>query len=226
MEKGVSFLKENELVSLITDEVVKELGQRTNDLSIPVGLSNRHIHLSQSDLEKLFGADYKLTKLKDLSQPGQYACKETVTLVGPKGIIEKVRVLGPVRDQTQIELSIGDGYRLGLSLPIRPSGKLTGSPGCIVVGPQGVVELASGVICAQRHIHMSVDDGKRFFVKDGEIVQVKCHGIRALIFDQVLVRVNPNYRLEMHIDVEEGNAAGLSNGDQVEILRSDYQHEQ
>lgn len=212
-------MQEEELIRLITEEVVKELQVRDISLKIPVALSNRHIHLSQQDLARLFGPEYHLTKLRDLSQPGQFAAKEVVTLVGSKGIIEKVRILGPVRAETQIELSVADGFRLGIAPPIRPSGDLVGSPGCLVVGPSGVTELKHGAICAQRHIHMSHEDGERFRVKDKEIVKVRCHGLRALDFDQVLVRVSPKYSLEMHIDVEEGNAAGLKNGDLVEIIK-------
>ncbi|MCK4259087.1 MAG: phosphate propanoyltransferase [Halanaerobiales bacterium] len=188
-------------------------------MTVPVALSNRHIHLSQEDLNQLFGEGYSLTKLKDLSQPGQFAAKEKVHLIGSKGIIEDVRILGPVREETQIELSIGDGYQLGIHPLIRQSGDLKDTSGCFLAGPKGVVELSKGVICAQRHIHMSLDDGIRFNVKDKEIVKVKCSGARALIFDQVMVRISPNYSLEMHLDIEEGNAAGLKNGDLVEILK-------
>ncbi|AZR72296.1 propanediol utilization protein [Anoxybacter fermentans] len=212
-------MKEEELIRLITAEVVKELCKRNNSMAIPVALSNRHIHLSQKDLDCLFGPGYTLTKLRDLSQPGQFAAKEKVKLIGPKGILEDVRILGPVRNQTQVEISIGDGYQLGIMPPVRPSGDLADTPGCIVVGPKGVVELKNGVICAQRHIHMSTEDGARFKVRDKEIVKVRCGGLRALVFDQVLVRVSPNFRLEMHLDIEEGNAAGLKNGNFVEILK-------
>lgn len=212
-------MRDEDLIRLITAEVVQELRRRNNGLTIPVALSNRHIHLSAEHLAKLFGPGYQLTKLKDLSQPGQFAAKETVRLIGPKGILENVRILGPARNETQIELALADGYRLGVTPPIRPSGSLMNTPGCVVAGPNGVVELTSGVICAQRHIHMSDEDGRRFRVKDQEIVKVRCQGLRALIFDQVLVRVSPKFSLEMHLDMEEGNAAGLKNGDFVEIFK-------
>ncbi len=213
-------MKEEDLIRLITEEVVKELSQQHEyDLLIPVALSNRHIHLSYEDLAALFGSGYTLSKLKDLSQPGQYAAQETVRLVGPKGVLEDVRVLGPIRDQTQIELSFSDGYRLGVIPPVKASGDLDGTPGCVVAGPGGIVELDQGIIAALRHIHMSTDDGRRFGVQDKQMVKVRCGGSRALIFDRVLVRVNPDFRLEMHLDLEEGNAAGLKNGDRVEIIR-------
>lgn len=217
--KGGSWLKEEELVRLITDQVVKELSQRGNDRHIPIALSNRHLHLCQKDFEQLFGSGCSLTKLRDLSQPGQFAAKETVKLVGPKGIIENVRILGPIRDHSQAELSISDGYRLGIELPIRISGDLDGTPGCVIAGPQGVVQLTEGLICAQRHIHMSPEDGLHFGVQDKAIVRVHTFGSRALIFDQVMVRISSTYRLEMHVDIEEGNAAGVHNGDFVEILK-------
>lgn len=219
-------MREEDLIHLITAEVVAQLqreGQRQQAVvqgsTIPVALSNRHIHLSQEHVERLFGVGYTLTKLKDLSQPGQYAAKETVRLIGPKGILEDVRVLGPARGTTQIELAIADGFKLGIIPPIRQSGDLQGTPGCYVAGPSGVVELATGLIAALRHIHMAPGDALRFGVQDQELVKVRTKGLRALVFDQVLVRVSPDFCLEMHLDVEEGNAAGLKNGDQVEIVQ-------
>lgn len=210
-------MREDDLIRLITEEVVKELNQC--DGMVPVALSNRHIHLSRQHVDKLFGAGYQLTKLKDLSQPGQFAAKETVRLIGPKGVLEDVRILGPARGETQVELALSDGYRLGVIPPIRPSGNLKETPGCVVAGPKGVVELEYGVIAALRHIHMSTEDGQRFGIDDQQIVKVRCLGPRTLIFDQVLVRVNSNFHLEMHLDLEEGNAAGLKNGDLVQIIK-------
>lgn len=210
---------EEQLIQLVTREVVQVLQQQAGGPVLPVALSNRHIHLSQAHLEALFGPGYTLTRLKDLSQPGQFAAKETVRLIGPKGILEDVRILGPARGTSQVELALADGYRLGIQPPVRASGDLTGTPGCYVAGPNGVVELTTGVICALRHIHMSPEDGWRFGVQDQEMVQVRTQGVRALIFDQVLVRVHSDFCLEMHLDLEEGNAAGLKNGDLVEILK-------
>ncbi|SKC79371.1 phosphate propanoyltransferase [Maledivibacter halophilus] len=186
---------------------------------VPVGLSNRHIHLSKEDIETLFGKGYELTNFKDLSQPGQYACEEKVDIVGPKGTLKGVRVLGPARGKTQIEISMSDGFVLGVKAPVRDSGDLAGSPGAKIVGPKGEVEIEEGIIVAARHIHMHTTDGERFGVKDKDIVKVPVEGKRGLIFDNVLVRVSPNYALEFHIDLEEGNAAGLKNGNMVEIIK-------
>lgn len=185
---------------------------------LPVGVSNRHLHLSSADLEALFGAGYQLQRQRDLLQPGQFAAMETVNIAGPKGCIEKVRVLGPVRKQTQVEVSRGDGYKLGLNPPIRESGKLQGSCGVTLIGPKGSVHLKEGLIIAQRHIHMSPDDAVHYGVADGENVQVKTGGERSLVFDQVLVRVSRNFNLEFHLDIDEANAAGIRQGDLVNLL--------
>ncbi|MPW25170.1 phosphate propanoyltransferase [Alkalibaculum sp. M08DMB] len=185
---------------------------------VPVGISNRHVHLSQKDLEILFGLGYTLTHMKDLSQPGQYACEEKIDVVGVKGTLKGVRILGPVRKDTQIEISVADGFVLGVKAPIRDSGDLNDSPGLKIVGPKGEVELNKGAIIASRHIHMSVEEGEKFNLKDKDIVNVQIEGKRGLIFNNVLVRVNKDYRLELHVDIEEGNAAGLKNGQLVKIV--------
>ena len=144
---------------------------------IPIGISNRHIHLSQTDLEHLFGHGYGLTNMKDLSQPGQYACKETLTICGPKGAIEKVRTLGPTRKKTQVEILASDCFKLGVDAPIKASGDLDGTSGNItLVGPKGSVRLAEGLIIAQRHIHMTNDDARNLDVRDGQIVRIEVHG--------------------------------------------------
>lgn len=189
------------------------------ELKLPIALSNRHIHLSQEDLNKLFGEGYQLTVKKNLSQPGQYACEEKVDLVGPKNTIKGVRVLGPARSSTQVEISITDAFKLGIEPVIRNSGDIAGTPGIKIVGPKGEVELDKGVIVAARHIHMHTKDAERFGVKDGDIVKVKTEGIRSLVFENVLVRSGDTHALEMHVDVEEGNAAGLKNGDLVELIK-------
>jgi len=196
-----------EVISRLKAKVVEE-----DTLKIPIAVSNRHIHLSYADLETLFGSGYNLTVLKPLSQPGQYAAEETVTLVGQGGVIEKVRVLGPPRKRTQVEISFTDGWKIGITPPVRDSGNLKDTPGVVVVGPRGVVNLKEGVICALRHIHMTPSDSIKWGVGDGEIVKVKIEGDRGLIFDEVLVRVNKDYSLEMHIDTDEANACGLIKG--------------
>jgi putative phosphotransacetylase len=186
---------------------------------LPVGLSNRHIHVSQADLDVLFGQGYELKKFKDLSQPGQYAAEEKVDIVGTKGTLKGVRILGPVRKETQIEISLADGFVLGVNPPVRDSGDLIDSPGAKVVGPMGEVVIEKGVIAASRHIHMHTSDAENFGVVDKEVVSVKVEGKRGLVFDNVLVRVNKEYALEMHVDVEEGNSAGLKNGTMVELIK-------
>ncbi len=185
---------------------------------ITIEVSARHVHLSKEDLYKLFGGGYELTKRNNLSQPGQFAACETVTLVGAKDKIEKVRILGPVRNQTQVEISKTDGYKLGVSAPIRDSGELGNSASGILVGLQGKVELGEGIIYAWRHIHVSVDDAQKLKLKDKDIVSVKTKGERMLTFGNILVRVDPNFKLAFHIDTDEANAAGVVTGDKGEII--------
>lgn len=186
---------------------------------LPIALSNRHIHLSQEDLEALFGEGYELSHMRDLSQPGQYACEERVDVVGPKNIIKGVRVLGPTRNNTQLEVSISDAFKLGVEPVIRNSGDIKGTPGAKIVGPKGEVEIEEGIIIAARHIHMHTKDGEKFGVKDKDVVKVKTEGPRAVLFENVLVRVSDSFALEMHVDIEEGNAAGVKNGDIVELIK-------
>ena len=187
--------------------------------AIPVGVSNRHVHLSAEDLEKLFGAGYELTKLKDLSQPGQFACKETVTVCGPKGAIEKVRILGPVRKASQIEILAGDCFKLGVKAPVKLSGDLEGTPGITLVGPKGSVQTKNGVMIAQRHIHMLPSDAERFGVHDGESVCLEVDGMRGGILRNTVIRVTEQSGLECHLDMEEANAMGLGSSSTVRIVR-------
>ena len=185
---------------------------------IPVGVSGRHVHLSREHLDALFGAGYELKKMKDLSQPGQYASEETVDIMTTHGAFTRVRILGPVRKETQIELALSDAVKLGINPPIRDSGNLAGSPGLVMVGPNGTITLDQGAIVALRHIHMTPADAERFGVKDKDIVSVECCGERAMTMGQVLVRVNEQFALEMHVDTDEGNAALCKNGDQLEVV--------
>jgi putative phosphotransacetylase len=187
-------------------------------LEVPVGISNRHIHLSQQHLEALFGKGYELTKMKDTYQPGHFAANETLTVVGPKGIIENIRILGPIRKETQIEISLTDSYKLGIKAPVRESGKLEGSAGCALIGPNGVVSLQRGVILAERHIHMSLAEAHAACLQDNDRVLVLAGDVRELCFHHVLVRVHPSFNLEIHIDTDEANAAALRNGDKVMII--------
>ncbi len=186
---------------------------------IPVGISNRHIHLSQKDLYSLFGEGYQLQKAKDLSQPGQYAAKETVTICGPKGAIEKVRILGPVRSKTQVEILEGDSYKLGRGSKPKMSGDLTGTPGITIIGPKGSVQLSEGLIVAQRHIHMTLDDAKRLGVQDGQIVSIEFNGPRGGIFNNVAIRANVASALECHIDTEEANAMSVNSSTKVKLIK-------
>jgi putative phosphotransacetylase len=195
-------------------------------LTIPVGVSNRHFHLSQTDLEILFGPGYQLTKLRDISQKGQFAANETLTVVGPRGKIEKVRIVGPTRGKTQLEISRSDAVLLGTDPPVRYSGDLQGSAGVHLIGPRGELDLKDGVIIAQRHIHMTPTDAKNFGVKDRDRVVVApvakmpspSSEDRTVIFDNVLIRIHENFVLDFHIDIDEANAAGLKTGDKVRIL--------
>lgn len=185
---------------------------------LPAALSNRHIHLTEDHIEILFGKGHDLIKLRDLSQPGQYACEEKVDLVGSKNTIKGVRVLGPPRPKTQVEISLSDGFVLGVIPPVKDSGDIAGSPGIKIVGPDGEVEIQEGLIVAARHIHMDTSDAKVFGVVDKQRVKVRTTGFRALIFENVLMRVDDKFALEMHVDMDEGNAAGLKNGDMVELI--------
>ena len=204
----------------IAAAVMKALQEQTGEGNIPVGVSNRHIHLTRQDVETLFGKGYRLTPLKDLSQPGQYACKEQLTIVGPSlRPIEKVRVLGPERKASQVEISRTDAYLLKVKPPVRESGKIAGSAPITSIGPKGVVTLSEGCIIANRHIHMSPEDGARFGLKDNDYVTVDAFGERRTRFFDVQVRVDPNFRLEMHLDTDDANAAGLANGAKVAIVK-------
>lgn len=210
------------LVSQIVDRIMKEYGGGASDNSnlVPVGVSNRHIHLTSEHVEILFGKGYQLTPLKDLSQPGQYACKELLTIVGPSlRPIENVRVLGPVRKASQVEISRTDSFTLKVKPPVRESGDIKGSAPVTIIGPKGVVTLDEGCIIANRHIHMSCDEGAAFGLKDGDYVTVDVESARRTTFYDVQVRVHKDFRLEMHIDTDDANAAGIGNGFKVKIVK-------
>ena len=185
-----------------------------------VETSARHVHLSEADFKVLFGENATLTKKKDLSQPGQYACEESVTVKGTKKDLPGVSILGPFRKESQVELSATDARSIGLGIAIRESGVLDGTPGCTLVGPAGEVTLEKGVIVAKRHIHATVADAKELGVVDKEIVSVKVNTPeRSLVFGDVVVRVNDTYALAMHIDTDESNAAGMVTGVMGEIVK-------
>lgn len=187
---------------------------------VPVGISARHVHLSQADLETLFGKGYQLTPLKELSQPGQYAAKEQVTVVGPKGELAKVRVLGPVRGATQVEVAMTDAMKLGIKAPVRMSGELNGTPGCKLVGPAGEVTIAQGLIAAARHIHMTDEQAAAYGVANGDRVSVRVCSERPCIWGNVIVRCGKGHDLELHIDTDEANGALITNGEFVELVAS------
>ena len=198
-------------------EYAKAAASSQEPEGIPVGVSNRHLHLSQADQDKLFGPGYQMTQIKDLSQPGQFACKETVTICGPKGAIEKVRVLGPVRSKTQVEILAGDGFKLGVSAPERMSGDLTGTPGITIIGPKGSVQTSEGLIVAQRHIHMTLQDAEKYGVHDGQIVDIVVDGSRGGTFANVIIRANNQSALECHLDTEEANAMNVNSKTKIKI---------
>ena len=185
-----------------------------------VNVSARHMHVTPQDLEILFGAGAKLTKLKDLYQEGEFASEQLVTLVGPRQrIIPNVRILGPVRNYTQIELSYTDGIYLGIDLPLRISGNHENTPGCTILGPKGAVNLSKGVIRAERHVHMSNADMAYYGVKDGDYMKLRIAGPCGATFERVKVRFHPKVILEIHIDTDEGNAVDLDSATELELLK-------
>lgn len=196
----------------------KKTPDKDGNFTIPVGVSGRHAHLSQEDVEILFGKGYQLTKKSEL-MGGQYACNETVTIVGLKlRAIENVRILGPARKKSQVEISVTDSFKLGVKAPLRESGDLDDTAPISIVGPKGAIYLEEGCIIAKRHIHMSPRDAKEAGVENGDVVSVKADNERGTVFNNITVRVDDSYTLEMHIDTDEGNAARLSTGDSVILI--------
>lgn len=209
---------ENNVIKVIEETILDVLSKNVSAvIGIPIGVSNRHIHLSNKAVERLFGKNYQLNKLKDLSQPGQYACEETLTLIGPKGKLFDVRVLGPTRNESQVEVTLTDGYALGVKPLIRSSGEINSTSSIILQGPKGQLKLKKGLISAARHIHMAPCDAEKFGVHDKEYVSVKVASDRPMIYEKTLVRVSPHYQLEMHIDMDEANAANVKH-DTVGII--------
>jgi len=188
------------------------------EIKVPIGVSARHIHLSPEDKEKLFGLNYKLTPRNNLSQPGQFACEEEVEVIGPKGRSLKLRILGPERKATQVELSLTDAIYLGLQPPIRDSGDIDGTPGIRVIGPKGEIEIPKGVIIAWRHIHTPTSMAEELGLQDKQLVKVRLGTIRAVIFENVLIRVSDKFSWELHIDTDEANAAFVKTGDIANLI--------
>ena len=207
-------------LKVLVDTIIKAVKEEDGKGGVPVGISNRHIHLTREHVEILFGKGYQLTKCKDLSQPGQYACKEQLTIVGPSmRAIEGVRVLGPERKKSQVEISRTDSFTLKVKPPVRESGDIAGSAPITIIGPKGIVTLSEGCIIANRHIHMSEDEGRALGVVDGEYVDVEMNGQRRSLFYDVQIRVHKDFRLEMHIDTDDANAAGVGNGFVAKIIK-------
>ena len=205
---------------MIARETIRTLGYQDvthviksqEEKKIPIEVSAHHVHLSRKEVEALFGSGSQLTHRSDLSQPGQFACEEAVNLIGPKGQVGRVRVLGPERMESQVEISITEELKLGIKAPIRASGDLDGSPGIALEGTKETCHIPHGVICSTRHIHMSPEDALSFSLKDRDIVRIEVKGERTLVFGDVLIRVHPDFRLSMHIDTDEANAANISTG--------------
>ncbi|MGE5558935.1 MAG: phosphate propanoyltransferase [Bacillota bacterium] len=194
-------------------------GRKVDD-HVPVGISVRHVHIKPDDLAVIYGTGAQLTKMRDLRQPGEFAANETVTLIGPRmRSIENVRILGPVRSQTQVEISRTDAILLGLNPPVRRSGDIAGTPGIALAGPKGIITLKEGVILANRHIHLNEADAVRLGVKGDEEVDVEISGDKSLILRKVQVRVGPKFILEMHLDTDDANAAGINCGAKAYIRR-------
>lgn len=206
------------LAEKITADIVSRMER--SKTPIPVGVSNRHIHLCQEDWDALFGKGTVPRKFRQVKQPGFYACFESVDIEGPKGRVEKIRLIAPHRPGTQVEISQTDAQILGIKPPIRDSGKLDGSPGVRIIGPKGTLEVKQGLIIARRHIHFHPLEAQAMGVKDGEVVRVRAGigGIRELIYEQVLIRVSDKFSLELHVDTDEANAAWLKSGDNVNIV--------
>ncbi|WP_028595504.1 phosphate propanoyltransferase [Paenibacillus assamensis] len=186
--------------------------------TVPVGVSGRHIHLTQEHIEALFGPGAQLTEFKALSQPGQFAAVETVEVIGPKGSFNTVRILGPARPASQLEISRTDSFALGVKAPVRESGAIEDTPGITLKGPHGEVVLDKGVIVAARHIHFHTSDAEKWGIQDKQTLRVRVGGERGVVFENVLARVHPTFALDMHIDTDEANAAGVKNGDTAEII--------
>jgi len=206
-------------VNYIIDEVVKRLQGGEEDNTVLVEASGRHVHLSQKDVDSLFGKGYQLTNKRELSQPGQYLCEEKVTLIGPKGTLQNVSVLGPVRGNTQVELSKSDAVSIGLNAPVRMSGDIKGTPSIILATPKSVLRIEEGVIAAKRHIHITPEDAAKFGVKDQEEIKIKVGGERGLIFENVAVRVSSKFQTAIHLDYDEANACGFTKGLRATIVK-------
>lgn len=206
---------------IVREIVLKNIGgPPSRKPELVVSVSARHCHLTDADVETLFGPGRKLTVHKDLYQDGFYAAEETVMLVGPRRrMLPQVRILGPTRPRSQVELSFTDAISLGIDAPVRASGKIDGTPGCVLVGPAGVVELKEGVIRAERHVHMNQQDAEYYGVKDGQRMSLRIQSSCSTTFEHVLVRADKTSKLEVHLDTDEGNACDIDHATSVELIR-------
>lgn len=211
-------MNQEEMTRLVTEKVEAKLAQ-TKKYMVPVGVSNRHVHVTKETFAVLFGEDAKMTKKSDVKQPGQFAANECVTVAGPKGEFKKVRILGPERKVNQVEISKTDCFKLGVHPNVRMSGDLGGTDGLTLIGPKGQVTLDEGCIVALRHVHMLPEQAKELGLSDGEIVDIETFGNRSGIFGNVVMRINDASALEMHIDTDEANALGIQNNDFVLIRK-------
>lgn len=225
-------VKEEDLIQNVVSEVVRKIvagqveqvraeaaGPAAAADAVPVNASNRHAHLSREHVDLLFGPGYQFKKMKDLSQPGQFACEECVLIAGPKGAIAKVRILGPVRNKTQVEILASDQFTLGIEAPVRQSGDIAGSAGATLVGPAGAVRIGEGLVIAARHIHLDPASAAAMKLADKDKVSVAVAGPRPVVFRDVLVRVHPEFGKDMHIDLDEANACLIKNGTLCKVVR-------
>jgi putative phosphotransacetylase len=211
-------MRNEELVKELVGDIRLRAGR--SGIPVPVGVSNRHVHFTKEDFKSVFGADAEPVLFRQLRQPGFFACEQQVIVEGPKGALRNVRMIGPYRPYTQVEVSLGDARALGLEPPIRDSGKLENTPGIKITGPKGSINIGKGVILSKRHIHFNPADAERMKIKDGSEVRVRCGAGtgRAAVYEGVLCRVSEKFALELHLDVEEANAAGLKNSDPAYIV--------
>jgi putative phosphotransacetylase len=205
---------------IVREIVLAQVGAPGGKAELVVTVSARHVHLTDEDVETLFGPGHKLTVMRELYQEGYFAAEETVMVVGPRRrMLSTVRVLGPTRPKSQVELAFTDGISLGIDLPVRQSGRIDGTPGCVLVGPEGVVELSEGVIRAERHVHMAPADARHYGVADGERMSLRVDSACSTVFDDLLVRVGEKIKLEVHLDTDEGNACDIDHARRVELFK-------
>lgn len=216
--KGSEFMERSCVQRAVTLSVCNTAVQK-GMLYAPAASSARHVHLCERDVERLFGSGYQLKEFKPLAQPGQYACEEKITIKGPKGEIKGVRVLGPTRPDTQVEISVTDSFKLGIKPVVRMSGNTAGSPGATLIGPAGQVDIAEGVIVSARHLHISDEQAANYGLKDGDVISLKKRGEREVTFGNIAVRAGKKHSLEAHFDTDEANAALLKNGELMEIIK-------